>query len=101
MTDVFNPLKLKSSPSFSIARGNAIASGSPRSAASVDRRTARVAEAEEPGDLVERLAGGVVDRLPEQAVPPWPRISTSIVCPPETSSTTSGNSSVGSSRNAA
>ena len=34
----------------------------------LDRRTARVAEAEEAGDLVERLAGGVVDGLAEQPV---------------------------------
>ena len=34
----------------------------------IDRRAAGVAEPEEASDLVERLAGGVVDRLPEQAV---------------------------------
>ena len=34
----------------------------------VDRRAARVAEAEEPRDLVERLARGVVDGLAEDAV---------------------------------
>ena len=40
---------------------------------------ARVAEAEEAGDLVERLAGGVVDGLPSSRYCPWPSISTSIV----------------------
>ena len=67
-TDVLSPLKLKSSPSSSIARGKWIASGSPRNAAFVDRRTTRIAELEEPRHLVERLTGGVVDRLAEQAV---------------------------------
>ena len=33
-----------------------------------DRRTARVRQAEQPADLVERLARRVVDRLPEQPV---------------------------------
>src|SRR5207247_4970671 len=33
----------------------------------LDCRTARIAEAEEPTDLVERLAGRVVERRPEQA----------------------------------
>ena len=36
----------------------------------LDRRTARVAEAEETGDLVERLPRGVVDRLAEHRVGP-------------------------------
>ena len=36
----------------------------------VDRRAAGVAETEESRDLVERLAGGVVDRLAEQPVLP-------------------------------
>ena len=45
-----------------------MAVGSPSIGDAVDRRTARVAEAEEAGDLVERLAGGVVDGLAEQAV---------------------------------
>ena len=34
----------------------------------VDRRAARIPEVEEAGDLVERLAGGVVDRLAEHPV---------------------------------
>ena len=36
----------------------------------IDRGTARVAEPEEAGDLVERLARRVVDRLAEHAVAP-------------------------------
>ena len=36
----------------------------------IDRGAARVAEPEEPGDLVERLARGVVDGLPGDAVSP-------------------------------
>ena len=67
-TAVFSPLKEKSSPSSSIARGKAIAVGSPLIATRSIAGPARIAEAEEPGDLVERLAGGVVDRLAEQAV---------------------------------
>ena len=34
----------------------------------VERRPARVAEPEQPGSLVERLAGGVVERLAEDRV---------------------------------
>jgi hypothetical protein len=34
----------------------------------VDRRSARIAEIEEPCHLVERLSGGVVDRLADEAV---------------------------------
>ena len=48
--------------------GNAIAVGSPLIAIAIDRGPARIAEAEEPRDLVERLAGRVVDRLTEQPV---------------------------------
>jgi hypothetical protein len=66
----------------------------------VDRWSAGVTEPEEAGDLVERLAGGVVDGLASMRYRPWSCISISIVCPPDTSSTTSGNSSVGSSRKA-
>ena len=67
-TAVLSPLKLKSSPSWSIARGKAMARRVAVDGSSVDGRPARVAEAEEPGHLVEGLAGGVVDGLAEQAV---------------------------------
>ena len=60
-TAVLSPLKEKSKPSSSIARGKRDRVGSPLHREPVDRRAARVAEAEEAGDLVERLAGGVVD----------------------------------------
>ena len=52
-----------------IARGNADRLRVAVERRPIDRRTARVAEVEEPCDLVERLAGGVVDRLAEQPVP--------------------------------
>ena len=50
--------------------GTRTAAGSPVVREPVDRRTARIAEAEVPRDLVERLARGVVDGLADDAVPP-------------------------------
>ena len=50
------------------ATGNENASGSPVAREPVDRRAARVAEPEQPRALVERLAGGVVERRAEHAV---------------------------------
>ena len=68
-TAVFRPLKEKSKvPSPSIGRGNRIASGSPSTEMRSIAGTARVAEAEVAGDLVEGLAGGVVDRGAEHLV---------------------------------
>ena len=55
-------------PSAGSARGKAKAVGSPGPGRRLDRRPARVAEAEEPGHLVEGLAGGVVDGPAEQPV---------------------------------
>ena len=55
-------------PSPSIGRGNRIASGSPVDGQPVDGRPAGVAEAEVAGDLVEGLAGGVVDGGAEHPV---------------------------------
>ena len=46
----------------------------------LDGRAAGVAEPEEPGDLVERLAGGVVDRLAEQPVAARARASRRASC---------------------
>ena len=46
----------------------------------IDRRPARVAEPQEPGHLVERLAGGIVDGLAEQAVAGRGRASRSASC---------------------
>ena len=69
-TAVLRPENEKSEPSSSIGRGKAIASGSPRVAERVDGGSARIAEAEEARDLVERLARGVVDGLPERLVVP-------------------------------
>ena len=57
-------------PSPTIGRGKRMASGRPCTASAVDGRAARVAEAEEAGHLVERLAGGVVDRATRAPVPP-------------------------------
>jgi hypothetical protein len=51
-----------------MALGKAIDVGSPRSGLVIDRRTSRISEAEEPGDLVERLTGRVVDGLAEQSI---------------------------------
>ena len=67
-TAVFSPENEKSSPSSSIGRGNAIARRIALGGEPVDRRPAGIAEAEEPRDLVEGLAGGVVDGLTEHAV---------------------------------
>ena len=66
-TAVFSPAKEKSG-SPGIARGNAIASAVAGAREPVDRGAARVAEPEETRDLVERLAGGVVDGLAEHLV---------------------------------
>ena len=46
-------------------RGNATAVGSPRCRRVRDRRSARVAEPEQPGDLVEALPRGVIERVAE------------------------------------
>ena len=67
-TAVLRPENEKSLPSSSIGRGNAIAVGIAAAREAVDRGTARIPEAEEPRDLVERLARRVVDGLAEHAV---------------------------------
>ena len=64
------PLKLKSSAlPFILAKVKRTAAGSPCGDKLVDHRAAGVAVAQEFGHLVESLAGGVVARLAEQAVP--------------------------------
>jgi len=66
-----------------------------------DRRPARVRQAEQPADLVERLAGRVVHGLAEQPVlQVIAAISTRKVCPPDTIRATSGKSGSGISRSA-
>ena len=81
-TAVLRPLKLKSSVSPSQARGNGAGApampsdgsrapdsrGEPGLGRDLDRGTTRVRQPEHPSDLVEGLAGGVVDRAPEQPV---------------------------------
>ena len=52
------------------ARGNAIGLGVALHREPVDGGPTRIAEVEEAGDLVEGLAGGVVDGLAEQPVAP-------------------------------
>ena len=68
ITAVLSPEKLTSRPVVAhrpreVDRLRIAVDGDP-----LDRRAARVAESEEAGDLVERLTGGVVDRLAEQPV---------------------------------
>ena len=63
-----SPEKLKSYESPSHARGKTRSCATARSAALRDRRPARVAEAEQPAHLVERLARRVVDGRAEQPV---------------------------------
>ena len=61
--------------------------GSPVARRPVDRRAARVRQPEQPGHLVERLAGRVVERVAtgaRSASGPRSRTSSSDVCPPET-----------------
>ena len=58
------PEKEKSRPGTR-ATGNRNASGSPCAGERVDLGPARVGQAEQPGTLVERLAGGVVERRAE------------------------------------
>ena len=61
---VLRPLNERSRPGRpAIATGKRCASASPLARQPLERRAARVAEAEQPGALVERLAGGVVERL--------------------------------------
>ena len=62
---VFSPAKEKSRPPTLAAVGNSKAAGSPSRGQLRQRRPARVAEAEQPRALVERLAGGVVERAAE------------------------------------
>ena len=57
-----------------------------------ERRPAGIAQAEQLGGLVERFAGGVVQRLAEQLYSPTPSTRISWVWPPDTSSATNGNS---------
>ena len=61
------PLKLKSSSPGAL-RGKSNASGSPSRARRSIGRAARIAEPEQAGALVERLAGRVVERLAEHLV---------------------------------
>ena len=65
---VFRPANEKSSPATRAAVGNSNALGSPVARELRQRRPARIAEPEQPRALVERLAGGVVERLPERLV---------------------------------
>ena len=72
-TAVLIPLKLKSNargprPVFRRARGKRIASCVAVACQLVDQPPAGVAETEDLGDLVERLAGGVVARGTESSV---------------------------------
>ena len=52
------------------AKENGTARGLPNLRERVDPRTAGIAEAEQLGDFVEGLAGGVVDRAADQRVMP-------------------------------
>ena len=68
----------------------------------LDRRPARVAEAEQPRRLVERLAGGVVERLADHLVGRSGRVTAaSSVWPPLAISARNGGSSGSGSRKAA
>ena len=62
------PENEKSSPGTR-AIGKSYASGSPSARQPVDRRSARIAEPEQPGALVERLAGRVVERRAHDVEP--------------------------------
>ena len=105
-TAVFSPEKLKSRSSRPAQRarqrdGARVAAGGQL----VDLHAARIAEAEQLADLVERLAGGVVARGAEELGCPGASTRISAVCPPETSSARcgygGGPGSDGSSRTAA
>ena len=98
-TAVFSPENEKSNRcaarSFGAVRprGNAIAAGR-RRGPPVDERTARERQAEQPGDLVERLAGRVVDgRAERRHAGGESSTSSSDECPPETSSAMAGSGS--------
>ncbi len=67
-TDVLRPLNEKSYPSPGSDRGKAKAVGSPWSAIRSMAGPPGIAQPEEPGHLVEGLAGGVVDGAAEQPV---------------------------------
>ena len=56
------------SPESSIGRGSRTAPGAPLLGQRRQRRAARIGQAEQLGGLVEGLAGGVVERVAEQAV---------------------------------
>ena len=66
---VFSPEKEKSSPGTR-ATGKSKALGVTVCGEPIDRRPARIAETQEPGSLVERLAGRVVERRAEPLRPP-------------------------------
>ena len=81
------------------ARGKTRSRATARVGGQADGRAARVAETQQAPDLVERLARGVVHRAcRESRYSRWSRISTRNVCPPDTTSATSGNG--GTSRSA-
>ena len=94
-TAVLRPENEKSGVVEPSARGNRIASGSPVRGDAGRSRAARVAEAEEAGDLVEGLPGGVVDRLAEHAVAAVALHDQTRVWPPETTSDREGRLEVG------
>ena len=71
-------------------RGKSKRAGSPSRASRFTFGPARIRQAEQLADLVERLARRVVLRLAEQPVLPEASISTSIVWPPLTTSATAG-----------
>ena len=65
---VFKPLKLMSSPWFFSGRGSANRRASPRSASAASSGPAGIRQPEQPRDLVERLAGRVVERFADDPV---------------------------------
>ena len=82
-----------------IATGNSNAAGSPSAACALDRRAARIAEPEQARRLVERLAGGVVERLAEHLVASRARVTpASSVWPPLAIRQRNGGSSGSGSR---
>ena len=97
-TAVFSPEKLMSrSPESSIGRGSDTAPRAARLGQLRERRSARIGQAEQLRGLVERLAGGVVERVAEQpVVARRPSTSNSWLWPPDTSSATNGNAGRGS-----
>ena len=100
-TAVFSPAKEKSSESrCSSGRGKRVRLGIAELGEPRQRRPARIAEAEQLGRLVERLAGGIVDRVAEKRVARRRRVtSSSCVWPPETSRATKGNAGGSAERN--